>query len=74
MRTFSQIAITAIASIRYSWGRQSPEGALLELKRIRDAAQQGIDELGEAERDRLAAEAMASEGAHIHPDYVERLR
>ena len=74
MNAVTQLALNAITSLRRYWGKQDPDAALAALRNIRDMAEQAIDELGEAERDRLAAEAMASEGAHIHPDYVERLR
>lgn len=52
MKAFTQLALTAITSLRFSWSKQNPAGALAELTRIRDAAQEGINEISLAERDR----------------------
>lgn len=74
MRAFTQLALNAITSLGKSWAKSDPELALAELKRIRDAATAAIDEVSEVVHERMAAEAMANEGAQIHPDLVERLR
>lgn len=68
MKAITQLALNAITSLRKSWAKSDPVLALDELQRIRDAANEAIDEVDHGLQQRNTANGV------FDPDYIERLR
>ncbi|MBX3004533.1 MAG: hypothetical protein KF821_01750 [Anaerolineales bacterium] len=68
MKAITQLALNAITSLRKFWAKSDPVLALTELQRIRDAANEAIDEVDHGLQQRNAANGVFA------PDYIERLR